>query len=206
MVMHMEQENSTGTNEQQNNYFETKLSFDVERLQQAILFVCEKTTKPLNRISLCKMLYYADGHYFQKHKKTITKTNYLHIEGSPQPAFFNEILGEMLHAKQIEVSPIIQKKVTTEGIVTVMNGLSYTCLQNYQADFFHRDEEKSLLSIVKTFQGDLSLETRHFPNLFQIYTQTGLCRVIPFEDLPTGGKPRLSWKSWSSRLFRLWWQ
>lgn len=202
----LSQENSNAINTQQNNYFETKLSFHVERLKQAILFVCSKTSKPLNRVSLCKMLYYADGRYFQKHKDTITKTNYLHIEGSPQPAFFNEILGEMIHAQQIEVSPIIQKKMTTEGIVTVMNGLSYSCLQKYQVGFFERNEEKVLLSIVKTFQGDLSLETRHFPNLFQIYTQTGLCQTIPFEDLPAGGKPRLSWKSWSSRLFRLWWQ
>lgn len=202
----LEQKNNSQSEPQEHNVFRLlDGSFNITRLTAAILFFCQKTSRPLNRISLCKMLYYADGHFFQKYKKTITQTDYLHVEGSPQPVFFNEVLQQLIQEKKIEVIPEVKQKITKEGMVTVMSGLSYKCIEDPEA-IFQKEEEKVLLSIAKTFNGDLSLETRYYPNLFQNYAQTGLGEKIQWKDLPKGGRPHLSWKGWSTRVFRLWWQ
>ena len=62
------------------------------RLRACILQFLRRLPGKLNRISLCKHLYYMDGHFFQKFGRTITEFPYLHIEGSPQPVFFNEVI------------------------------------------------------------------------------------------------------------------
>lgn len=190
--------------QKQENFLTPYLKQDFSPLISAILFICQKCPRPLSRVSLCKMLYYADGHFFQKYAKTISGCDYLHVEGSPQPVFFNEILQEMIAKKQMTIVPEIKQKVTKEGMISVLNGLIYKPLcESFYA--FKKEEEKVLLSVVKTFQGDLSLETRHYPNLYQQYVQTGLCQKIIWQPLQEG-KPHLSWKGWSSRIFRLWGQ
>lgn len=182
-----------------------KISDRAPKLRAAILFFIKKAPNALGRVSLCKQLYYADGHYYQKFSESITELDYLHIEGSPQPILFNELMHEMILNGDVEVTPQVVSKDTGKGAIMVLKGLSYKALVS-TPDVFTREEKKVLNSVALTFKGDLTLETRYYPNLYQQYTQTGLYEKIPLETLPDGMRPRLQWKAWADKVFRLLWQ
>ncbi|MES0491732.1 MAG: type II toxin-antitoxin system antitoxin SocA domain-containing protein [Leptospirales bacterium] len=175
------------------------------KLRSAILFFIHKIPEKLNRVTLCKHLYYSDGHYYQKYEKTITELDYLHIEGSPQPLLFNEIMHEMVTKKEIEIFPQVVTKKTKHGPMMVLKGMVYRA--HVEPPYvFSREEKKVLNSVALLFKGDLSLETRYYPNLYQQYTQTGLYEKIEQQKLPQGTRPHLSWKAWANKRFRLKWQ
>jgi len=52
------------------------------RMRGMIVFILRKLPGKLNRVALCKNLYYSEMHYFQKHGKTISGVDYLHIEAA----------------------------------------------------------------------------------------------------------------------------
>lgn len=182
------------------------LNEEFPKLRAAILFFITRIPEKLNRVSLCKHLYYADGHFFQKYARQITENEYLHIEGSPQPVLFNEIMHTMVSEKEVEVIPLLVRKRGQTGNMVILKGLTYKA--NIEIpDVFTREELKVLNSIAMLFKGDLSLETRYYPNLYQYYTQTGLYEIIMLQPLPDEGKrPHLSWKAWANKIFKLMWQ
>lgn len=176
-----------------------------DRLQAAILFFLNRFPGKLTRITLCKHLYYADGHFFQKYSGRITEHPYLHIEGSPQPVFFNEIMHDLVTSGSVEVIPDVKTDDSGERPVMILQGLSFKAKVE-TPNLFSREEKKVLRSVAAQLKGELSLETRYFPNLYQNYTQTGLYEKISFEQFPDGKRPHLSWKAWAGKVFRLKWQ
>lgn len=178
---------------------------DFSLLEASILYFITRIPEKLNRISLCKHLYYADGHYFQKTGKTITSIEYLHIEGSPQPIFFNELLNKMIKSGKLAVIPKVVTEIRGGSPIMVLNGMAYRGIAEYDP-VFTRDQLKVLNSVSSMFRGDLSLETRYFPLLYQQYVQTGLYEEIQFQRIPGGVRPHLQWKAWARNFFRLKWQ
>jgi len=186
--------------------FQLDVNTGFPKLRAAILFFINKIPEKLNRISLCKHLYYADGHFFQKYSRLITEIQYLHIEGSPQPAMFNEIMHSMVMENDIEITPLLVKERGPTGSMFVLKGLTFKAIKK-PPDIFSREEIKVLNSVAMVFKGDMSLETRYYPNLYQHYTQTGLYEMITLLPLPDDGmRPHLSWKAWASKIFKLMWE
>lgn len=176
-----------------------------QRLRAAILFFLQELPGKLVRNTLGKHLYYADGHFFQKTGRQITEHSYLHVEGSPLPLYFNELIHAMVLHGDIEVIPRMQEQVLDGKKVMVLAGMSFQPLKPY-ASVFTREEEKVLKQTASLLGGDISIETRYFPNLYQIYTGTGLYETIPFMQFPEGKRPHLSWKAWAQKMFQLRWQ
>ncbi len=175
------------------------------RLRAAILFFLHDLPGKLVRNTLGKHLYYADGHFFQKTGQQITEYPYLHVEGSPLPLHFNELIHAMVLHGDIEVIPRMQEQILDGKKVMVLAGMSFQTLKPY-ASVFTREEEKVLKQTANLLGGDISIETRYFPNLYQVYTGTGLYETIPFMQFPEGKRPHLSWKAWAQKMFQLRWQ
>lgn len=192
--------NDTKTSEKRNS---CSSIIETPKLRNAILFFIDKIPGKLNRASLCKHLYYGDGHYYQKYHKKITENEYLHVEGMPIPRSFNELINCMVKEKELEIIPDIVTEITESEPITVLKGLTFHALKKPDLDVFTREEKKVLNSVASLLNGQLSLETRYFPNLYQTYVQTGLFETIPFYDLPDGNRPHLSWKAWADKIFRL---
>ncbi|MCS6985358.1 MAG: Panacea domain-containing protein [Leptospiraceae bacterium] len=175
------------------------------RLRSAILFFLNRLPEKLNRSALCKYLYYADGHFYQKSGYPLFEVPFLHGEDAPEPLFINEIFHKMIQKGELEIVPFV-KTVAHEGKpITVLQGMVLRTRQQ-PADIFTREEKKVLTSIALTLAGDLSLETRYFPQLYQHYTGTGLYELIPHMVFPKGRRPHLSFKAWARKIFRLMWQ
>jgi len=206
----MDKEQSTKNQHDEQSNFSSQMFHYIRsenslKLQAAILFFVTKFPGRMNRILLCKHLYYMDGHFFQKFGKTITGFLYLHIEGSPQPVCFNEIMQILITEKKIEVIPFLETENRDEGIVFTLKGLTFKPIAEIP-DVFDREEKKVMNSIASTLGGDLSLETRFYPNLYQEYAQTGLYEKIEMKPFAEGKRPHLQWKAWANRIFRLKWQ
>jgi len=182
-----------------------QLEIKAPRLRAAILYFIDKIPNKLNRIKLCKHLFYADGHYFQKTGNQITEFPYLHIEGSPQPIHFNEVMHDMVLSSQIKVFPQVETEINNKEPVTVLKGLSFRALIAIPV-IFSREEKKVLNSVASIFNGDLTLETRYYPNLYQQYAQTGLYEEIKFMRFSKGKRPHLIWKAWANKIFKLMWE
>ena len=98
-----------------------------EKLRAMIVFVLRKLPGKLNRVALCKNLYYSEMHYYQRFGKTISGVDYLHIEASPVPRHFNELISEMVTRKEITVVPQVAPEVIDGRQIMVLRGMVFQC-------------------------------------------------------------------------------
>lgn len=175
------------------------------KLRAAILYFVKRFPEKLNRVSLSKYLYYTHGYYFQKMQSHFFEVPFLHAEGSPEPLFFSEILLKMNERGEIEIVPFISTEAFEGKPITVLKGLVFKTSQN-PPEIFTKPEKKALQTVAYTLAGDLSLETRYFPVLYQNYTGTGLYDIIPQPEITQSSKPNLSFRAWARKVFRLMWQ
>lgn len=191
----------------QNPLFSSEHVFENSpKLRAVILFFLHELPGKLSRVTLGKHLYYADGHYFQRHAKQITEYPYLHVEGSPLPFCFNEIIQQMIIHKEIEVVPRMVENIQDGKTVMTLAGMTFNALKEFPEAVLSREEKRGVSAVAKQLHGDVSLETRYYPNLYQIYTGTDLYETIAFMQFPDGRRPHLSWKAWANQIFRLKWQ
>lgn len=173
------------------------------KLRAMIIFLLRRLPGKLNRIALCKNLFYSEMHFYQKHGHSISNSEYLHVEGSPMPRYFNELVAAMVARRELRVVPQVAPEVIDGRQVMVLRGMVFESeapLPNVLA----RDELRVLRAVSSTLQNELGLETRYFPQYYQHYVQTGLYEVIPFVRFPK--RPHLQFKAWSRKIYRLLWQ
>lgn len=182
----------------------TKQIYDeYEKLRAMIIFVVRKLPGKLNRVALCKNLYYSEMHHFQKSGKTISGVDYLHIEASPVPRHFNELISEMVTRKEITVVPNVAPEVIDGRQIMVLRGMVFDCAAPLVAAL-DRNELRAVRMVSLTLQNEMNLETRYFPQYYQHYVQTGLYEVIPNVTFPK--RPHLQFKAWSRKIYRLMWE
>ncbi|MFZ5629008.1 MAG: hypothetical protein ACOY5B_07750 [Spirochaetota bacterium] len=173
------------------------------RLRAMIIFILRKLPGKLNRVALCKNLFYSEMHYYQKVQKTISGLEYLHIEASPVPRHFNEIISEMVARKEIRVVPQVAPEVIEGKQIMVLRGMVFEC-DAPLLNVLGREELRAVRMVSSTLQNEMNLETRYFPQYYQHYVQTGLYEVIPNVTFPK--RPHLQFKAWSRKIYRLMWQ
>ncbi|MBS0619458.1 MAG: hypothetical protein JSR44_14825 [Spirochaetes bacterium] len=174
-----------------------------QKLRAMIIFILRKLPSKLNRIALCKNLYYSEMHYFQKTGKSISGVDYLHIEGSPMPRHFNEIMATMVESKEVRVVPQVAPEVIEGRQIMVLRGMVFEC-DAPLVNALSREELRAVRMVSSTLQNEMNLETRYFPQYYQHYVQAGLFEVIPFIAFPK--RPHLKFKAWSRKIYRLMWQ
>ncbi len=173
------------------------------RLRAMIIFILRKLPGKLNRVALCKNLFYTEMHYYQKSQKTISGLEYLHIEASPVPRHFNEIISEMVARKEVRVVPQVAPEVIEGKQIMVLRGMVFEC-DAPLLNVLGREELRAVRMVSSTLQNEMNLETRYFPQYYQHYVQTGLYEVIPSVVFPK--RPHLQFKAWSRKIYRLMWQ
>lgn len=176
---------------------------DNVRLRAMIIFILRKLPDKLNRIALCKNLYYSEMHYYQKTGKAISGADYLHIEGSPVPRHFNEIIAEMVARREVTVVPQVAPEVIDGRQIMVLRGMVFQCAAPLLS-VLERNELRAVRMVSSTLQNEMNLETRYFPQYYQHYVQTGLYEVIPNVIFPK--RPHLQFKAWSRKIYRLMWE
>ncbi len=173
------------------------------KLRAMIIFILRKLPGKLNRVALCKNLYYSEMHYFQKFGKTISGVDYLHIEASPVPRHFNEVLSEMVARGEVTVVPQVAPEVIDGRQIMVLRGMVFES-EAPLIGVLEREELRAVRMVSSTLQNEMNLETRYFPQYYQHYVQTGLYEVIPNIAFPK--RPHLQFKAWSRKIYRLMWQ
>ncbi len=176
---------------------------DNEKLRAMIIFILRKLSGKLNRVALCKNLYYSEMHYFQKFAKSISGADYLHIEASPVPRHFNEIIAEMVAKGEVRVVPHVAPEVIEGRQIMVLRGMVFES-DAPLLTALDRNELRAVRMVSSTLQNEMNLETRYFPQYYQHYVQTGLYEVIPPVTFPK--RPHLQFKAWSRKIYRLMWQ
>lgn len=174
-----------------------------EKMRAMIIFVLRKLPGKLNRVALCKNLFYSEMHFFQKAGRTISGVDYLHIEASPVPRCFNELISEMVARKEVRVVPQVAPEVIEGKQIMVLRGMVFES-DAPLLNVLGREELRALRMVASTLQNEMNLETRYFPQYYQHYVQTGLYEVIPNVTFPK--RPHLQFKAWSRKIYRLMWQ
>lgn len=176
---------------------------DSAKLRAMIIFILRKLPGKLNRVALCKNLYYSEMHHYQKFGKSISGADYLHIEASPVPRHFNEIIAAMVAKGEVRVVPHVAPEVIEGRQIMVLRGMVFES-EAPLLQVLSRDELKAVRMVSSTLQNEMNLETRYFPQYYQHYVQTGLYEVIP--NVTFGKRPHLQFKAWSRKIYRLMWQ
>lgn len=180
-----------------------KIYEEAIKMRAMIIFVLRKLPGKLNRVALCKNLFYAETHFFQKFGRTISGVDYFHIEASPVPRHFNELMSEMVNRKEVRVIPQVAPEVIDGKQIMVLKGMVFEC-DAPLINVLSREELRVLRMVSSTLQNEMNLETRYFPQYYQHYVQTGLYEVIPNVKFPK--RPHLQFKAWSRKIYRLMWQ
>lgn len=173
------------------------------KLRAMIVFILRKLPGKLNRVALCKNLFYSEMHHFQKSGSTISGIDYLHIEASPVPRHFNELIAEMVARGEVRVVPHVAPEVIDGRQIMVLRGMVFES-DAPLLGVLSRDELRAVRMVSSTLQNEMNLETRYFPQYYQHYVQTGLYEVIPNVTFPK--RPHLQLKAWSRKIYRLMWQ
>ncbi|HRP70119.1 MAG TPA: hypothetical protein PLY93_11355 [Turneriella sp.] len=180
--------------------YREQIYIENKKLSAMIIFILRKLPGKLNRIALCKNLFYAEMHYFQKAGKSISGATYLHIESSPMPRFFNEILESMVAKEEVCVVPHVAPEVIDGQQIMVLRGMVFECAAPL-IPILTREELRAVRMVSSTLQNEMNLETRYFPQYYQHYVQTGLYEGIPFVTFPK--RPHLQFKAWGRKIYRL---
>ena len=147
---------------------------DMEKLQHAILFILEKSPNGRTKLDLCKLLYYADGVSYQKHKSMITNATYYHLEESPFPAPLFDTLVQMKKSNALTIEPFF----SGEGI----QGFRLKQTQNSTHSLLTKEEKRILSKVLEVFKTKVESESSHYPNLYENYVVTPLYEEIPFRE------------------------
>jgi hypothetical protein len=180
-----------------------KIYEESEKMRAMIIFILRKLPGKLNRIALCKNLFYAEMHYYQKTGQTISGMDYFHIEASPVPRHFNELMSEMVARKEVRVVPQVAPEVIEGRQIMVLRGMVFEC-DAPLLNVLSREELRAVRMVSSTLQNEMNLETRYFPQYYQHYVQTGLYEVIEPVIFPK--RPHLQFKAWGRKIYRLMWQ
>ena len=124
---------------------------EYEKLRAMIIFVLRKLPGKLNRVALCKNLYYSEMHHYQRTGKVISGADYLHIEGSPVPRHFNEIVSEMVARNEIRVVPQVAPEVIDGRQIMVLRGMVFECEAPLLA-VLERNELRAVRMVSSTLQ------------------------------------------------------
>jgi hypothetical protein len=175
---------------------------NIKKIKNSILYLLNKSIKPLDLDSLMKLIYYTDTYFFQKYQKTLYNTNYIHIGKGPYPVKFYEIIHKMIKNEQIQARPkIIENKEK-------MGGYYFIAKKKPNENHFSKNELHSLRAVSYSFRNGIEKETNIFPNLYQNYILTDvfqkinlLKRKIP-KKIKIRKKPRyIKQKSFLYRIF-----
>lgn len=72
------------------------MSLDRRKFEQAVLyFVHECQNEHLGRVKLMKLLYYLDFDHLERHHRSVTGDDYIHLKHGPVPKSAREILDSM---------------------------------------------------------------------------------------------------------------
>jgi len=77
----------------------------MEKLCHTLLKLLEKAPHGRTRTELAKLLYYADGVFFQRHLQQITNSTYIHTEDAPEPLGLMEAIVALKAKGNLTLEP-----------------------------------------------------------------------------------------------------
>ncbi|EQA46966.1 PF13274 family protein [Leptospira broomii serovar Hurstbridge str. 5399] len=146
----------------------------MEKLLEVISFILQRSPSGRNRQELAKLIYLADGVFFQKYAKIITGQKYIHLEDSPYAMELNQALLHLKENRLIDVLP----KLTETGIAGYL--LIWVGPAHEEEIDLNRQEKRILRKVLENFKGKVYDENRVYPNLYENYVITPLFSEIKF--------------------------
>lgn len=144
----------------------------MEKLRQVISYILSESPNGRGRVDLCKLIYYLDGVFFQRHAVTVTGERFLHRETSPEAFHFSECIASMTEKKEILVELVLRE--------VKAGGFHFKSGPAKVENFLLREEKRIINKVLKAFPGRVLDENRFYPNLYENYVITPVYSEIPF--------------------------
>jgi hypothetical protein len=157
----------------------------MDKLLQLSYYIIQNAGFPISRVELAKLVYYADGLFFQHTGSTISDEKYIHLETSPSPVRFHEAICFLVEKDYVEAYPNIGND---RGCI---RGFFLRTERNFAIDL----EKKALMrvnKVLRSFKNGLVDEDTVFPNLYENYVITPLYTEIKFQTSTLNTKIKIS--------------
>lgn len=152
----------------------------MEKVSQVIYYMLHNSPNGRSALEISKLIYYADGAYFQRNGKTITGETYIHLESCPQMLNFNYAILNLIEKKYIEVRPRFK--------IETFCGFSLFVSKEMPINKINTQERRIMRKVLKAFKDSLANENSHYPNLYENYIITPLFSEIKFSTTSLGTK------------------
>ena len=141
----------------------------MEKLMQVISYILSESSRGRSRLDLSKLLYYGDAVFFQHHAEIITGERYIHIEDSPQPFQFYNVISDLVQKDTIEVKISVEAEKVGGFRLHSKNPMEYT---------ISKEEKRILNKVINAFPGSVVDENKQYPNLYENYVITPMFSEI----------------------------
>ena len=166
----------------------------MEKLLSSIYYIIQNYPAKLDRKNLSKLLYYADGVFFQRHVDMITKEKYIRLEDGP------ELINLNLAIVHLTVEPditAISERIDKFYLRTISQMNSN----------LEKEEIRILNKVLKAFKDGVKQEDKQYPNLYENYVITPIYGEIIFSEKTINTKIHIFKKksllTLSGKIFRV---
>ena len=137
----------------------------MDKISQILLYILQKKPDGYSRLDLAKLVYYADGVYFQKYAKIISGQKFIHMEDSPLPLDLDRTIMKMKNDGLIDVKPEIHEG-NLKGFHLFTTGKETVSMD--------KEERRIVKKVLEAFKRGVYDESKQYPNLYENYVITQL--------------------------------
>lgn len=80
-------------------------NLNYEKFANTVLYFANQED-PMLKVKQMKLLYYSDNAHFKKHNESITGSQYIHYKYGPVPAYYEQLLAQMINDELINIDVI----------------------------------------------------------------------------------------------------
>ncbi|MBK6607718.1 MAG: DUF4065 domain-containing protein [Leptospiraceae bacterium] len=172
----------------------------MEKLLSSIYYIIQNYPAKLDRKNLSKLLYYADGVFFQRHVDMITKEKYIRLEDGPELINLNLAIVHLIGNGILTVEPditAISERIDKFYLRTISQMNSN----------LEKEEIRILNKVLKAFKDGVKQEDKQYPNLYENYVITPIYGEIIFSEKTINTKIHIFKKksllTLSGKIFRV---
>lgn len=133
-----------------------RFKFDVDKFIAVVAFFAEQGFKDLDKLKICKLLYFADKYHVTRFGRPILGDTYYHLDNGPVPSRALDILNEIICNDTVFKGEASNKDKFSEYLKLKRNFLPhrfpiFEAIKKSNLDCLSGSEQEALRDVVKCY-------------------------------------------------------
>lgn len=143
--------------------------FELDKFIACVAIMASRKLSKLDKLKICKLLYYVDKYHLHKYGKPITGDTYVHMDNGPVPSKALDIMNEVILKDQVTVSNGVSNKAKFSEFLKVKKSVFhrypvFELVKNPKVDVLSESELEAVGETIKiygNFSGGQLIDKTH---------------------------------------------